>query len=110
VAKKDVSPRFSGTFSVYDTDGGGIHIAWLPNDSPNSDTQHFDLPGPIITIIKELAAGKMPNPMELVKVMAANGMPMIPGMQIPSELCSIRTSYYYSASRYRNRPTARASV
>jgi hypothetical protein len=70
-----VKPRFTGRFSVYDTESGGIHIAWLPDDVDASETQHIDLPGPIVQIIKNVGEGKIKNPMDIVKAVAgANGM------------------------------------
>jgi hypothetical protein len=72
-------PRFQGRFSVYDTDNGGIHIAWLPDGVDNSETQHIDLPGPIVAVIKNVGEGKIKNPMDIVKaVMGANGMGGLP--------------------------------
>lgn len=68
-------PRFKGRFAVYDTPGGGIHISWIPDDMPAEETQHIDLPGPIVTIIKQVGDGGIKNPMDIVKaVMGANGM------------------------------------
>lgn len=69
------TPRFTGKFSVYDTANGGIHIAWLPDGIDSGETQHIDLPGPIVQIIKSVGDGKMKNPMDIVKaVMGANGV------------------------------------
>jgi hypothetical protein len=68
-------PRFQGRFSVYDTPNGGIHIAWLPDDIEAEETQHIELPGPIVQVIKAVGEGKMKNPMDIVKaVMNANSM------------------------------------
>lgn len=74
--EKDAAPkpRFKGRFSVYDTEGGGIHIAWIPDGIPESETQHIDLPGPIVSVIKQVGEGKLKNPMEIMKLIGMGGM------------------------------------
>lgn len=67
-------PRFQGRFAVFDVEGGGIHIAWKPDEADDADTQHIELPGPIIAIIKQVSSGEIKNPMDIMKaVMLAGG-------------------------------------
>jgi hypothetical protein len=71
---KEVKPRFSGTFSVYDTPDGGIHIAWIPNGIDDEETQHIDIPGFAVNLIKKMQAGEMPNPAEIAKLAMQSGI------------------------------------
>jgi hypothetical protein len=68
-------PRFTGRFSVYDTDGGGIHIAWCPDEVDQSETQHIDLPPQLVAIVKNVSEGNMKNPMDIVKAVMGASLP-----------------------------------
>jgi hypothetical protein len=61
-----VIPRLTGKFSLYDTPDGGIHIAYLPDGT--EETQHLELPGKAIQLAKMLDSGKM-NPLSLMRMM-----------------------------------------
>lgn len=67
------TPRFSGTFSVFDTPGGGIHVAWLPDEADVEDTQHFEIPGFAVGILRKLQRGEAPDMAEMAKLVGQAG-------------------------------------
>lgn len=76
-AVKPVEPRFTGHFSVYDTPSGGIHIAWIAEEVEDAETQHIEIPAPLVEAIKTAGEGGSFNPAKLLKsvMSAAMGAP-----------------------------------
>lgn len=60
--------RITGQFRLYDLPDGGIHIAWIPDNADDSDTQHFELPGKILQMAKLASEGKL-SIVEIAKTM-----------------------------------------
>lgn len=57
-----------GRFSLFNTPDGGIHLCYRADGA--DDDEHIQLP-PILVKIAEggVTSGKMPNPMEIFKLM-----------------------------------------
>jgi hypothetical protein len=68
----EISPRIRGRFALYDIPDGGIHVAWIPEDSPDEDTQHFEVPGMVLRMAKAASEGKL-NPADMMKMMMNGG-------------------------------------
>jgi hypothetical protein len=68
----EITPRIRGRFALYDILDGGIHVAWIPEDSPDEETQHFEVPGMVLRMAKAASEGKL-NPADMVKMMMGNG-------------------------------------
>lgn len=64
-------PIMTGRFNLFETQGGGFHIAYLP-DGENQETQHIDIPAAIINAAKMAAQGKL-NPFKMMRGMLGNG-------------------------------------
>jgi hypothetical protein len=58
--------RMTGKFSLYDTADGGIHIAYLPDGT--EETQHMVIPGKAIQLARMMESGKL-NPASLMRAM-----------------------------------------
>ena len=62
--------RMTGKFTLYDTPDGGIHIAYLPDGT--EETQHLELPGKAIRLAQALESGKM-NPAAMMRAFMGGG-------------------------------------
>ncbi len=56
----------NGKFSVYETQEGGLHVAYIPDG--DQDARHLEIPALIVKMAKASAEGKL-SPMAMVRQM-----------------------------------------
>jgi len=61
-----IVPRVRGKFALFDTDDGGLHIAYRPEGQDTDE--HFHVPGHVLKMAKMFSEGDM-SPMEMMKNM-----------------------------------------
>lgn len=50
------TPKMKGTFALYDTDKGGLHLVYRSDDNPDQD-QHIPVPAFIVSMAQRAASG-----------------------------------------------------
>ena len=56
--------KLKGRFALYDTEDGGLHIAYKPDGA--EETEHFEIPGKVLKVAQLVQSGKMFNPAEIM--------------------------------------------
>lgn len=64
-----LEPTLNGRFSLYQTPEGGIHIAWMADDDP--ETHHLEVPGFLASLARRAAEGKL-TPAQMLKEVMSN--------------------------------------
>lgn len=65
-------PSMRGVFSLYDTPGGGYHIAFRAQGA--DEDGHFEVPAMLVVLAREAqASGEMPSPAKIFKAVAGMG-------------------------------------
>lgn len=64
------SELFSGRFTLYETPGGGYHLAYRPDG--DEELHHFDIPAAVVGAAKMAAEGGI-SPTKLFNVLRGRG-------------------------------------
>lgn len=65
-------PVIKGRFNVYETPGGGYHIAYVRDGE--KEIQHIDLPAALMNAARMMSEGKL-NPLQAAKMLFGNKVP-----------------------------------